>query len=103
MLSFVCKGAPRRCVYGASKAAVIGMTKAIAADYMKDGIRCTCICPGTIDTPSLKGRINAYADPEAVSQRVKIDFKFSIKKKCIALHAEYNRFILRTVPCLEDY
>jgi len=57
------KGLPNRFVYGASKAAVIGLTKAIAADYVKQGIRCNCIGPGTVDTPSLQGRINAFADP----------------------------------------
>jgi 2-dehydro-3-deoxy-L-fuconate 4-dehydrogenase len=57
------KGLPNRCVYGASKAAVIGLTKSIAADYVKQGVRCNAICPGTVDTPSLQGRINSYADP----------------------------------------
>ena len=57
------RGLPNRCVYGASKAAVIGLTKAIAADYVGKGIRCNAICPGTVDTPSLQGRINAFADP----------------------------------------
>src|SRR5688572_22048461 len=57
------RGLPNRCVYGASKAAVIGLTKAIAADYVRQGIRCNAICPGTVDTPSLQGRINAFADP----------------------------------------
>jgi 2-keto-3-deoxy-L-fuconate dehydrogenase len=57
------KGLPNRFVYGATKAAVIGMTKAIAADYVKQGIRCNCIGPGTVDTPSLAGRIAAFADP----------------------------------------
>jgi 2-keto-3-deoxy-L-fuconate dehydrogenase len=57
------KGLPNRFVYGASKAAVIGLTKAIAADYVAKGIRCNAICPGTVDTPSLQGRINAFADP----------------------------------------
>ena len=57
------KGLPNRFVYGATKAAVIGLTKAIAADYVKQGIRCNCIGPGTVDTPSLAGRINAFADP----------------------------------------
>jgi 2-keto-3-deoxy-L-fuconate dehydrogenase len=57
------KGAPNRFVYGATKAAVIGMTKAVAADYITRGIRCNAICPGTVDTPSLQGRINAFADP----------------------------------------
>jgi 2-keto-3-deoxy-L-fuconate dehydrogenase len=57
------RGLPNRCVYGASKAAVIGLTKSIAADYVKQGIRCNAICPGTVDTPSLQGRINAQPDP----------------------------------------
>jgi 2-keto-3-deoxy-L-fuconate dehydrogenase len=58
------RGLPNRFVYGASKAAVIGLTKSIAADYVSKGIRCNAICPGTVDTPSLQGRINAFADPE---------------------------------------
>ncbi len=57
------RGLPNRFVYGASKAAVIGLTKAIAADYVAKGVRCNAICPGTVDTPSLQGRINAFADP----------------------------------------
>jgi 2-keto-3-deoxy-L-fuconate dehydrogenase len=57
------RGLPRRFVYGATKAAVVGMTKAIAADYVRSGIRCNAVCPGTVDTPSLQGRINAHADP----------------------------------------
>jgi 2-keto-3-deoxy-L-fuconate dehydrogenase len=57
------KGLPNRFVYGATKAAVIGLTKAIAADYVRQGIRCNAICPGTVDTPSLGQRINAFADP----------------------------------------
>src|SRR5437763_9235869 len=57
------RGLPNRCVYGASKAAVIGLTKSIAADYVRQGIRCNALAPGTIDTPSLQGRINAQADP----------------------------------------
>jgi 2-keto-3-deoxy-L-fuconate dehydrogenase len=57
------RGLPNRCVYGASKAAVIGLTKSVAADYVRQGIRCNAVAPGTIDTPSLQGRINSYADP----------------------------------------
>ena len=57
------KGLPNRLVYGASKAAVIGLTKAVAADHVRQGIRCNAICPGTVDTPSLQDRINSQADP----------------------------------------
>jgi 2-keto-3-deoxy-L-fuconate dehydrogenase len=56
------KGAPRRFAYGASKAAIIGMTKAIAADFVKDGIRCNAICPGTVQSPSLNDRLTATGD-----------------------------------------
>ena len=58
------KGLPNRFVYGATKAAVIGLTKSVAADYVRQGVRCNCICPGTVETPSLHDRINAFADPE---------------------------------------
>ncbi len=51
------KGVPNRCAYGASKAAVIGLTKAVAADFVTHGIRCNAICPGTVESPSLDARI----------------------------------------------
>lgn len=57
------KGLPNRFVYGTSKAAVIGLTKSVAADFVQKGIRCNAIAPGTVDTPSLGDRINAFADP----------------------------------------
>jgi 2-keto-3-deoxy-L-fuconate dehydrogenase len=57
------RGLPNRLAYGTTKAAVLGFTKAIAADYVKQGIRCNAVCPGTVDTPSLQARINAFADP----------------------------------------
>ena len=57
------KGLPNRFVYGTSKAAVIGLTKAVAADFVQKGIRCNAIAPGTVATPSLDDRINAFADP----------------------------------------
>lgn len=55
------KGAPNRFIYGASKAAVVGITKSVAADTVARGVRCNCICPGTIQTPSLDDRIAANA------------------------------------------
>ena len=55
-------GAPNRCIYGLSKAAVIGLTKSVAVDFVKEGIRCNCICPGTVDTPSLHERLEATGD-----------------------------------------
>jgi 2-keto-3-deoxy-L-fuconate dehydrogenase len=58
-------GVPDRFVYGATKAAVIGMTKSIAADFVGRGIRCNAICPGTVDTPSLHERLSAQGDFEA--------------------------------------
>lgn len=57
------RGIPNRFVYGTSKAAVIGLTKSIAADFIRQGIRCNAVCPGTIETPSLGERIAAFADP----------------------------------------
>jgi len=57
------RGVPNRFAYGTTKAAVIGFTKAIAADYVKEGVRCNAVCPGTIDTPSLQERMNALPDP----------------------------------------
>ena len=58
------KGVPNRFVYGASKAAVIGLTKSIAIDFVTKGIRCNAICPGTVETPSLGERIAAQGDVE---------------------------------------
>jgi 2-keto-3-deoxy-L-fuconate dehydrogenase len=58
------KGAPNRFVYGASKAAVVGLTKALAIDFVAKGIRCNCICPGTVETPSLYDRMRAQGDVE---------------------------------------
>jgi 2-keto-3-deoxy-L-fuconate dehydrogenase len=59
------KGIPNRCVYGASKAAVIGLTKSVAVDFVTRGIRCNAICPGTVDSPSLAARMAASGDIEA--------------------------------------
>jgi 2-keto-3-deoxy-L-fuconate dehydrogenase len=55
------RGIPNRYAYGASKAAVIGLTKAVAADFIRKGVRCNAICPGTVESPSLEGRIAALS------------------------------------------
>ena len=57
------KGFANRFIYGTTKAGVIGLTKSIAADFVRQGIRSNAVCPGTVDTPSLHDRINAFADP----------------------------------------
>ncbi len=57
------KGFPFRSAYGATKAAVIGLTKGIAADFVSRGVRCNAVCPGTVDTPSLRSRIDTAPDP----------------------------------------
>ena len=61
------KGAPNRFVYGASKAAVIGLTKSVAIDFITKGIRCNAICPGTVESPSLRERIAALARGQGIS------------------------------------
>jgi 2-keto-3-deoxy-L-fuconate dehydrogenase len=58
------KGAPNRFAYGVTKAAVVGLTKAVAADFIGKGIRCNAICPGTVESPSLEGRMRAVGDYE---------------------------------------
>jgi len=61
-------GVPNRSAYGTSKAAVIGLTKSVAADFVTRGIRCNALCPGTVDTPSLAARLAAQPDPGAARQ-----------------------------------
>ena len=62
------KGVPNRFVYGASKSAVLGLTKSVAIDFVGRGIRCNAICPGTVETPSLEGRMRAQGDYDAARQ-----------------------------------
>ena len=64
-------GVPNRFVYGTTKAAVIGLTKSVAKDFVTRGIRCNAICPGTVDTPSLHERLRAMGDYEAALQQFK--------------------------------
>jgi 2-keto-3-deoxy-L-fuconate dehydrogenase len=69
------RGVPKRYAYGATKAAVIGLTKAVAADFIREGLRCNAICPGTIQSPSLDGRIEAVAKSTGKSLKaVREDF-----------------------------
>jgi 2-keto-3-deoxy-L-fuconate dehydrogenase len=69
------RGVPNRYVYGTTKAAVIGLTKAVAADFIKQGVRCNAICPGTIESPSLEERIAAVSrDTKRSLEAVRQDF-----------------------------
>jgi 2-keto-3-deoxy-L-fuconate dehydrogenase len=63
------KGLPNRFAYGASKAAVIGITRSVAADFVEQGIRCNAICPGTVDSPSLADRIARQAAAQALPEQ----------------------------------
>lgn len=68
------KGAPNRFVYGTTKAAIIGFTKAIAVDFVAKGVRCNAICPGTVETPSLAERISAAATVDRDEEAVRTAF-----------------------------
>ena len=65
-------GVKSRAAYGTTKAAVVGLTKSVAMDYIEHGITCNAVCPGTVETPSLGERIQAFDDPEA-ARRMFID------------------------------
>lgn len=64
-------GVANRCAYGTTKAAVIGLTKSVAADFVGHGVRCNALCPGTVDTPSLRARLAGEPDPESALLRFK--------------------------------
>lgn len=68
------KGAPNRFLYGTTKAAVVGLTKSIATEYVTQGIRCNCLCPGTVDTPSLHDRIAANAAAAGGTEQARAAF-----------------------------
>lgn len=68
------KGVPVRCVYGTTKAAVIGLTKSVAADFVGQGIRCNAICPGTVETPSLEGRLKAQGKDQSGYEKTRAAF-----------------------------
>lgn len=67
-------GAPNRFIYGTTKAAVIGMTKSVAVDYITQGIRCNCICPGTVESPSLEERLHALGEQVGGYEEAKKQF-----------------------------
>lgn len=67
-------GAPNRFIYGTTKAAVIGMTKSVALDYIKQGIRCNCICPGTVESPSWHDRVKALGEQVGSYEEAKKQF-----------------------------
>lgn len=102
------KGFANRTAYGASKAAVIGLTKAIAADFVKTGLRCNAICPGTVDTPSLRGRIAASVDPVQAEKDFiarqpmgRLATTMDISPMVIFLLADESRFVTGQA-CLVD-
>ena len=68
------KGVPVRCVYSTTKAAVIGLTKSVAADFVSRGIRCNAICPGTVETPSFEGRLQAQGKTESDYEKARAAF-----------------------------
>ncbi len=96
-------GVPNRFAYGASKAAVIGLTRSVAKDFVASGVRCNSICPGTVQSPSLDDRINAFDDPV----RARKDFiarqpmgrlgeAGEIADLCVYLASDESRFITGT-------
>lgn len=102
------KGAENRFVYGATKAAVIGMTKSIAADFVSKGIRCNAICPGTVDTPSLQGRISEQPDVEAARKAFLARQKMGrfgtpeeIAALCVYLAADESAYTTGTVHVID--
>ena len=68
------KGVPVRCVYGITKAAVIGLTRSVAADFVSRGIRCNAICPGTVETPSLEERLRVQGKAQGGYEKTRSDF-----------------------------
>jgi 2-keto-3-deoxy-L-fuconate dehydrogenase len=94
-------GVPNRCAYAASKGAVIGLTKSVAADFMGRGIRCNAICPGTIDTPSLHDRIAANVDPAAARAAFiarqpvgRLGRPEEVAELCVYLASEVSSFVV---------
>jgi len=93
------KGVPNRFVYGTTKAAVIGMTKSMAADFIEDGIRVNAVCPGTVDTPSWQGRVNSAPDPV----QAKKDFIARQKMKRVGTPEEIASAVLHLASDESSY
>ena len=102
------KGATNRLAYGASKAAVIGLTKAVAADHAKQGIRCNCVCPSGVDTPSFAERLNTFDDPDRIRQDViarvpmgRIGTVEDITPLVVYLASDESRFATGALFCVD--
>ncbi len=102
------RGLVNRCAYGASKAAVIGLTKSVAADYVGQGIRCNAVCPGTVETPSLQGRINALPDPVQARKDFiarqpmgRLGTAEEIAELCVYLAADESSYTTGTVIAID--
>ncbi|HWA45782.1 MAG TPA: SDR family oxidoreductase [Hypericibacter adhaerens] len=102
------KGVPNRAAYGATKAAVIGLTKAVAADYVTKGIRCNALCPGTVETPSLHDRLQAFADPAAARRDFiarqpmgRLGTPEEIAALCVYLASDESAFVTGTVQVID--
>lgn len=102
------KGVPNRAAYGASKAAVIGLTKSVAAEYVTKGIRCNALCPGTVETPSLEDRLQAYEDPAAARRDFvarqpmgRLGTPEEIAALCVYLASDESAFMTGTTQIID--
>ena len=102
-------GVPRECVYASTKGAVIGFTKSIAVDFLRKGVRCNCVCPGPVDTPSSRKRFQTFPDPDKVienliSGRLKIGRlgrPEEIAHLCVYLASDESAFTTGTVNIID--
>jgi 2-keto-3-deoxy-L-fuconate dehydrogenase len=101
-------GVPNRFVYGASKAAVIGLTKAVAADFVTRGIRCNAICPGTVDSPSLHERMRAQGDYETARKAFiarqpmgRLGTAEEVAELCVFLASDESAFMTGTISVID--
>lgn len=101
-------GVPNRFVYGASKAALIGLTKSVARDFVAQGVRCNAICPGTVQTPSLDDRINMQPDPVEARRAFiarqpmgRLGTPEEIAALCVYLASDEARFVTGTTMIID--